>query len=402
MALLDITSDDDLEKVIRTEICKHPVSWTVCQRTLQHFLAIFTLQDAEVLAFSFDTVCRCMEYLATDAAWPFLQTQCVRERSHMTNDISAWEAWFAEIACDPPASWRELQPLPRSLSRQKIILHAYAGRRRRGDIEWYIDACADRFPTHVIHVASVDIVIDATYGDISKEETRLFWTGHILQEHVVGFLAGPPCNNTWSRARHHVIDGVRGPRVVRTPSEPWGMESLSLKELQHVSIGNLLLGFALVCISALAMRSGTGLVEHPKDPERDEMVSIWRLPVLRAILQLPNVRLIHLAQGLFGAPSAKPTTLMVLGMSQLEKFLHANRVTQEIPTGASVGKDQHGQFKTSPLKEYPPPMCMAIADALCMDIVSTECDDTQVPADLVARCKAMTCQFFGAYIGPDS
>ena len=118
---------------------------------------------------------------------------------------------------------------------------------------------------------------------------------------------------------------------------------MSLKELQHVSIGNLLLGFALVCISALAMRSGTGLVEHPKDPEQDEMVSIWRLPVLRAILQLPNVRLIHLAQGLFGAPSAKPTTLMVLGMSQLEKFLHANRVTLEIPTGASVGKDQFGR-----------------------------------------------------------
>jgi len=150
------------------------------------------------------------------------------------------------------------------------------------------------------------------------------------------------------------------------------------------------------------MRSGTGLVEHPKDPEKDEMVSIWRLPVLRAILQLPNVRLVHLAQGLFGAPSAKPTTLMVLGMSTLEKFLHENRVTREIPNGASVGKDQYGQFKTSPLKEYPPALCKAIAEALCMDIVSTKCDDTEVPADLVERCKAMTCQFFGTYIGPDS
>ncbi|CAL1155467.1 unnamed protein product [Cladocopium goreaui] len=36
LALLDITSDDDLEKVIRTEICKHPVSWTVCQRNDSH------------------------------------------------------------------------------------------------------------------------------------------------------------------------------------------------------------------------------------------------------------------------------------------------------------------------------------------------------------------------------
>ena len=76
-----------------------------------------------------------------------------------------------------------------------------------------------------------------------------------------------------------------------------------------------------------------------------------------------------------------------------EKFLHANRVTLEIPTGASVGKDQYDQFKTSPLKEYPPALCKAIAEALCTDIVSTKCDETKVPADLVERCKAMTCQF---------
>ena len=401
LALLEVTSTDDLEQVIRTEIGRHPVGWTVCRLTLLHFLAIFTEQDAEVLAFSFDAVRRCIEILARDGAWPFLQMQCVREGSSVTQDISVWEAWFAEFACEPPASWKLLQPLPRSLSKQKIILHAYAGRRRRGDIEWYVDAMAARYPSHVIHVASVDIVIDATFGDISREQTRSYWIGHILQGHVIGFLAGPPCN-TWSRARHHVIAGVRGPRVVRTPQEPWGKESLSLTELQHVSIGNLLLGFALACLTALAMRSGTGLVEHPKDPEKDEMVSIWRLPVLRAILQLPNVRLVHLAQGLFGAPSAKPTTLMVLGMSTLEKFLHENRVTREIPNGASVGKDQYGQFKTSPLKEYPPALCKAIAEALCMDIVSTKCDDTEVPADLVERCKAMTCQFFGTYIGPDS
>lgn len=401
LVLLDVTTNDDLELVIRTEICKHPVSWTVCKMTLQHFLEIFTSQDAEVLAFSFGTVRTCIEKLTRVEVWPFLLMQCVREKCGMTNDISAWEAWYADFACAPPASWQEICPMPRSLSRQKIILHAYAGRRRRGDIEWYMDAIAARYPSHVIHVASVDIVIDATFGDISKEQTRLYWIGHILQGHVIGFLAGPPCN-TWSRARHHAIEGVKGPRVVRSPSEPWGLESLSLKEIQHVSIGNLLLGFALVCMTALAMRSGTGLIEHPKDPCKDEMVSIWRLPVLRAILQLPNVRLVHLAQGLLGAPTAKPTTLMVLGMSQLEHFLHANRVTMEIPAGASVGKDQNGQFKTSPLKEYPPAMCKAIAEALCMDIVGTECDNTQVPADLIARCKAMSCQLFGTFIGPDS
>ena len=118
-------------------------------------------------------------------------------------------------------------------------------------------------------------------------------------------------------------------------------------------------------------------------------------------MDLPNVRLLHLAQGLFGAPSAKPTTLLVLGMPTLEAELHAQRVTTELPHGLSVGKDDFGQFKTAPLKEYPPAMCKGIASALCTDVISIECNDTTLPTDLVQRCIGMTNQFFGDFIGHD-
>ena len=227
---------------------------------------------------------------------------------------------------------------------------------------------------------SVDIVLDSDYGDISKEATRNYWAEHIAQGHVVGFLAGPPCN-TWSCARHHVLAQAQGPRVIRTPTEPWGRDSLSLRELQQVCLGRLLLGFAFQCIALLASHSGTGFVEHPKDPDEADKVSIWRLPLLHAILELPGLRLVHLAQGLFGSPSAKPTTLLVLGMPQLEKELHANRVTVELPVGASVGRSSSGHLLTAPLIEYTPSMCKAIASALCSDIISTECDDSAVPAE---------------------
>ena len=400
LAMLDAEEESDLELIIRREISKHPVSWTICKHTLHHFLEFFSQQDAEVLKFSFEDVRSCVIKLENPDAWSFLHAECTRDGRQLSTDISVWEDWFACMACSPPCEWQQLQPLPRSLSRQRIILHAYAGRRRRGDIEWYIDEVAKCHPEVVIHVASVDIVIDAGFGDITKEATRSYWVGHIRQGHVVGFLAGPPCN-TWSRARHHVLTGTHGPRIVRTPDAPWGRESLRLRELQQVSIGTLLLGFAFQCIVALALHSGTGFVEHPKDPEESHMVSIWRLPVLRAILQLPNIRLLHLAQGLFGAPSAKPTTLLVLGMPGLEMEFHSNRVTRELPKGASVGKDHLGQFHTAPLKEYPPSMCRALAFALCSEVICTECDGSNVPAELIDRCTAMTNQLFGQFIGHD-
>ena len=98
-------------------------------------------------------------------------------------------------------------------------------------------------------------------------------------------------------------------------------------------MGTLLLGFAFQCLAVLSMFSG-GIIEHPKNP--DEIVSIWRLPLLRMILALPNMRLVHLAQGLSGAPSAKPTTLLVLGMPDLEREL-AQRMASHLPTGESIG-----------------------------------------------------------------
>ena len=46
-----------------------------------------------------------------------------------------------------------------------------------------------------------------------------------------------------------------------------------------------------------------------------DAVSIWRLPALRLIIQLPGMRQVHVAQGLFGAQSPKPTTLLSLGVA---------------------------------------------------------------------------------------
>eukprot|EP00435_Cladocopium_sp_Y103_P045347 s1596_g13.t1 len=400
LVLLDLQPDANLLQALQREIRGSPVCWTECRATLLHFCAVFTPDEAEPLAFSHAQVVAAISTLAESDHWSFLQIPCARVAQGLDIDLPVWEQWCDELSASPPDSWATLQPLPRSLCRQKLILHAYAGRRRRGDIEWFIDALAVKHPGFILQVVSVDIIIGSTYGDIGKESTRRFWLGHIEQGHVVAFLAGPPCN-AWSRARNHALEGRRGPRVIRTPSEPWGIASLSLRELQQIGIGTLLLGFAFHCMAALAMRSGTGFLEHPREPEDDELVSIWRLPILRLLLALPNMRLVHLAQGLYGAHSAKPTSLLVLGMPTLEKDLHACRVSKDLPFGLSVGRSEDGQFRTAPLKEYPPAMCYGIALAMCRDLTSSESDETILPAVLTRKCAEMRGQFFGTFIGHD-
>ena len=96
---------------------------------------------------------------------------------------------------------------------------------------------------------------------------------------------------TWqdSLRVHHAIPGAvceqfnwlghKGPRVIRTPDAPWGLNELRLGELHQVTIGTILLGFAFECMLAMAMYSGSGLLEHPKDSEDESTVSIWRLPI---------------------------------------------------------------------------------------------------------------------------
>ena len=225
---------------------------------------------------------------------------------------------------------------------------------------------------------------------------------HIKSGHVIAFIGGPPCN-TWSKARNIDLGEFHGPRVVRSPDAPWGLPSLRLGELRQVMLGTLLLGFAFECMAALAICTGAGLLEHPRDPEHPDYVSIWRLPILRLLLNLPRMRLISLSKGLFGAPSPKPTTFLVLGMATLEMDLHRHRLSGHLPQGCSIGKDSSGNYRTAPLKEYPPSLCMAVATGLCTDITSMDCGEAECdpPSEFIERCKGMHDVSFDGWIGHD-
>ena len=346
-----------------------------------------------------------MQQMAQVSHWDFLRDCTAAVVHHKPASLADWENWCADLANAAPEQWKELKPLPQSLTRQKVMLHAFAGRRRHGDVDWYLDMISKQTEGCVILTVSIDIVIDPIHGDITRADTRALWSHYIRMGHVAGFLAGPPCN-TWSRVRAVQLEGHRGPRVVRTPDAPWGMDELRIGELHQVTIGTLLLGFSLECMLALALHSGSGILEHPKDPEEETTVSIWRLPVVQMLLQLPGLRLVHLSQGLFGAPSPKPTTLLVLRLHSLEKYLHEGMPCTKLIYGATTGRDTKGNFNTAPLKEYPPGFCKAMAHSFnhefCTDCTSMEYSARpDLPSSFSKLCAQMRDHDFGRFIGLD-
>jgi len=86
-----------------------------------------------------------------------------------------------------------------------------------------------------VMVISLDIVINEEWGNIGREEVQKFWLAAILDGKVIGLLSGPPCC-TWSAARGKVDPCLpsakqKGPRIIRTRAELWGMHSVSIKEM---------------------------------------------------------------------------------------------------------------------------------------------------------------------------
>ena len=397
-AILNSDTVATAKEAICEVVTLRPISWTRCRRTLEQLCGDLTEEHLGDVAIPLNDLKQLLQEIAEPCAWTFLTDDKEQPTGKLGDHVQFWEARAQHLVEEGLPLLGNMGP-HRPVGRHRILLHAFSGRRRRGDVEWYLNILAAKHAGCTVHVASLDIIIDPIYGDVGREGTRSTWLHAITQGWVIAFLGGPPCN-TWSRARHVQVKG--GPRVVRHVDEPWGLPSLRLREMEQIIMGNLLLGFALECMTLLAIYAGMGVLEHPKDPEIDYMVSIWRLPIVQLILLLPNTRMITMAQGLLGAPSPKPTSLLVVGLSGLEDDLRGHRLTPDLPQGQSVGRGADGGFLTAPLKEYPPAMCRALAQAFFRGM-GEPCDEapTTAPTEFLQLVRRMQDSEFGLFIGHD-
>ena len=206
---------------------------------------------------------------------------------------------------------------PRMIGRHRIVLHAFSGRRRPGDVQFFLEQLHQEAQDGtILHVVSLDLMTDPVWGDATKPSTQRFWRDAADRGLIHAFLAGPPCE-TWSQARFAKTNSPKGPRPIRSGDMLWGLDALSLRELDQILIGNDLLHFSFDMMLRLYFSQGCGIVEHPDMPEEEYKPSIWRLPVMTLFRALAGFEEISFGQGLLGAPSPKPTRLLALNLPTL-------------------------------------------------------------------------------------
>ena len=109
----------------------------------------------------------------------------------------------------------------------------------------------------------------------------------------------------------------------------------------------------------------------PAPPATPTSASIWRAEIALLLSRLPGFERIDFAQGLLGAKSPKPTSILALHLPDLARQIRQGRVRDDLPQAASIRRDTLGRWQTTSLKEYPPAMCRALAASFC------QCNRTQ-------------------------
>ena len=225
---------------------------------------------------------------------------------------------------------------------------------------------------------------------------RAAWLQHIDRGYVLGFIVSPPCES-WSRARLHGgvagwSKGDGGPRVVRTEEAPEGLFAMTAPEQQQVLLGNRLLCFIMLAFVHMLRISRFAMVEHPASSAAASeawLASIWKLFLTKVFQANEFVWKVDIYQGLFGAKSPKPTSLLFsVGPSiDVRAILEKGQTVEEMPRQLEMGWDrQAGEYQTASLKNYPGGLCAAIS---CVCQQWLECYLPEVPPSDADHCTAV-------------
>ena len=248
------------------------------------------------------------------------------------------------------------------------VVHLYAGRRRPQDFHAHmtqlIGSCTESWASN-IYVISIDTAISEDMN-VHGEALWSFLLTAARAGRILGLLLGPPCE-TWSNARFaKLVDAngeeLKGPRPLRSAAECWGIQGLSLAELQQIGVSNTLLLRGLWLCLPVAMTGGAVLLEHPAPATQMDRPAIWRTSLVLLYLREGWLFRRHtFKQGAFGAPGVKPTSLLYANNqigNVLDEFAQPCNLDH---LELLVGRDELGRFRTSRAKEYPDLLCRCFA-----------------------------------------
>ena len=169
---------------------------------------------------------------------------------------------------------------------------------------------------------------------------------------------GTPCN-TFSAARK--LDG--GPPPLRSPQEPMGLPSLSADNATLVLLGNFFLYRSVEVCTIVYTQGGDFSIENP-------LLSLWVTPSVQVLSQACRTIEVDFDQCAFGAPSMKPTRLLVTSEAflPLHKKCPRDHLHVVLKGKSWNTKLNRWVFKTKQAQVYPVQMCssMAMAVRSCM------------------------------------
>ena len=245
----DGTDFQRFEHIVRNLITDTAISWSQCCSTLQVLVAELAAENNQEAIPAAPTFMLTLQGLQDPASWQFLRDPVPSKP--MPTTLCSLEAEFDSVELRQPGV-----TIDRPVSKDCIFLHVFSGRRRQGDLQFYME---ETFPTGAppgtsLHVVSLDVIIDSSWGNVRNTATQRFWLEGVRQGWVLGALLGPPCE-TWSQARFNAISALhrRAPRPLRSWDRLWGLDSLSLREAEQVDVGNELLLFSLSLMFELAL-----------------------------------------------------------------------------------------------------------------------------------------------------
>ena len=399
----------DFGESIRAKASELAISWTRFTSTLHFFVINFDQNDATFFGIELHELKIICADLLEPSTWLFLQHHRKPVTSLPTlEQLEAKCRAIEEHITEHPDC---VVAVPRIFGRHRVVLHAFSGRRRRGDVQYYMDLLQSAHAEYTLYVVSMDVIVNREWGDATNMDSCEFWWSAIRMKHVIAFIGGPPCE-TWSQARGKQVEteeapplaqSWKGPRVLRTIAELWGLPCVSLRELQQLCVGNDLLFFSILCIIELIAVDGFAIMEHPAEPLHHEAASIWRTAIIKAILALPQVQCLKFAQGLLGSSTPKPTSLLTVNLPRMMYHLHQGRVRTELPSAVAIGRTEQGVWRTTALKEYAPALCRCFAKAFleAFDLTEVASEATEPEEGFLQRCRTMVMTDYGTEVGAD-
>ena len=164
-AAFALTDELDFESTVRSLIEETPISWTRCVVTLQELRTTMETETEPLGVVSLTHANKCLGKLCQGEEWPFLHARGTSSKRGSTT-AGDLEEQFQSLTTPQDLPVLQVQ---RCLGRHKIVLHAFSGRRRLGDIQFFMEELQKPIADGtLLHVVSLDLMTDPVWGDATR------------------------------------------------------------------------------------------------------------------------------------------------------------------------------------------------------------------------------------------